>query len=459
MKARKFHRLNTDFSIIEIITAEVTEKLDDYDSVEFSSNENLSNGEIVILNDIPFIITNTKYIKNNANEYQGYEFAYRANESIVMGINVKNSPIPTEINYLLGNTFGTYNFPDADTLLATVDAEIWNCNDLFKYLNEVKAYTIQFNYNITDNYVYTSVNIEKQDENHIDDIQSLILSVDVNSDLLADFPEDNLVNEINFRLNQAGELEVISDFLNNAYLQDDELYIDYNQTVNTLSFVERILSSTDYQYTIELDSSQLATAIYPSLSGGVAMQQWGTINISPGTVLHYVNEDGEQEGEAITAIFNKDNGSYFMYYLDYENNDFGDYGDNYFINVDAQNKLKFKELNVNEESPINVYLAMQEEYVKMFESAIKIDVEINNILEEMEIGTIVTMKFKEAYNLLSKGEDVKAVSTQILEKKYSIIDENNKGNIEYTTSDDGINIKALVKGQLQSLKNIMISRG
>ncbi len=389
MRVRKFHRLNEGFGFIEISSIIITQKKDDYDTIEFTSYEKLSNGEIVIVNNEPFIITIPIYKKDETNTYSGFEFAKRAEESIPMGILAQNETITDEVNYLLGNTFGAYNFPDADTLLCTIDGDIWNCNDLFKYLNEEKRYTISFDYDITDDYVYTTVNIIKEDK---------------------------------------------------------------------LSQTEVILKSKDFTYEIELDSSQVATAIYPNLSEAEAINGWNSLNVSPGTQMQYYDEQGKVTGDIITADFNKDENSYFMYILDYDSNDFGDYGVNYFINADEQNILKFKAIDVNETNPMNIYLKMQEEFVKLIESSIKVKIEINENIGELNVGTVLVAHLGESYNLLSKGDDVKVVSTEVIEKKIEVIDEN-ESKISYTTSDDGVKIKALIQGKFQKLKNIITARG
>lgn len=389
MNVKKFHRLNEGFGFVKISSPVIIQKKDDYDTIEFTSDEKLSNGEIVVVGDEPFVIRNTTYIKNQSNEYSGEEFASRCNDSIVYGFVALNEPIHTGVNYLLGNTFGDYIFPDSETLNCTIEGEIWNCNDLFKYLNEEKGYTISFNYNITGDYVYTTVSIIKEDK---------------------------------------------------------------------LDQTEVILESKDFTYEIELDSNQLATAIYPNLQESGAVEAWSELNVSPGINMQYYDEQGALTGDIIVSEFNKDNGSYFMYILDYDSNDFGDYGSNNFMNADEQNILKFKAIDVNETNPINIYLKMQEEYIKLVESSIKVKLDINENINELHIGTILVAHLGESYNLLSKGEDVKVISTEIIEKKIEFIDENEQ-KISYTTSDDGIKLKALVQGKLQSLKNIITARG
>lgn len=389
MKVRKMHRLNEGFDFVEISSVVVTQKKNDYDTIEFTSDEKLSNGEIIIVGDEPFIISPSKYIKGQSNEYSGYEFAKRAEESIPMGIVALNETIEEDVNYLLGNTFGAYIFPDASTLTCTIEGEILNCNDLFKYLNEEKGYSITFDYEITDYYIYTTVSIIKEDK---------------------------------------------------------------------LDQTEVILKDSDFTYEIELDSSQLATAIYPNLSEAGAIEAWSELNVSPGTSMRYYDEQGQQTGDTIVAEFNKDNGSYFMYILDYDSNDFGDYGINNFMNADEQNILKFKSIDVSETNPINIFLKMQEEFIKLVESSIKVNLDINENIEELNVGTVLVAHLDEAYNLLSKGEDVKVISTEVIEKKIEFIDENEQ-KISYTTSDEGIKLKALVQGKLQSLKNIITARG
>jgi hypothetical protein len=383
------HRLNEGFDFVEISYVVVTQKKNDYDTIEFNSYEKLSNGEIIIINDEPFVIKNTKYPKGQINEYSGNEFACRAEDSIVYGFVALNETITTGVNYLLGNTFGAYYFPDLNTLTCTIEGEIWNCNDLFKYLNEEKGYSVLFDYRITDDYVYTTVSI---------------------------------IHESN------------------------------------LSETEVVLKSSDFSYEIELDSTQLATAIYPKLDEAGAINAWSEINISPGTNLRYRDEEGKETGDTIRADFNKDKGSYFMYILDYDSNDFGDYGYNYFINTDQQNVLKFKAIDVSETHFINIYLKMQEEFIKLVESSIKVKLEINENIDELNVGTVVVAHLDEPYNLLSKGEDVKVISTEIIEKKIDVIDENEQ-KISYTTSDDGISLKALINGNLQSVRNIITARG
>lgn len=389
MRVRKFHRLNEGFGFAEISSIVITQKKDDYDLINFTSDEKLSNGEIVIVNNEPFIITNPTYKKDETNSYHGYEFAYRAKDSIPCGIVAQNEPIPDKINYLLGNTFGAYNFPDADTLTCTIKGEIWNCDDLFKYLNEEKGCTINFSYNITADYVYTNISI---------------------------------INE------------------------------------NKLNQTEVVLKPSDFTYEIELDSSQLATAIYPNLDESGAIDAWLSLNVSPGTSMQYYDEQGKTTGEIIVSSFNKDEGSYFMYILDYDSNDFGDYGSNYFFNADEQNILKFKAINVNETNPMNIFLKMQEEFIKLAESSIKVKLEINDNIEELNIGTVLVAHLKESYNLLSQGDDVKVISTEIIEKKIEVIDEN-ESKITYTTSDEGIQLKALINGKMQRLRNIIKARG
>ena len=385
MEVKKFHRLNEDFDIIDINNVNVNKKKDEYDQISFKGKD-IVNGNIIVVDNIPYIVRDT-ILSDGGNDYTGEEFLSRAKDSVPWMFAVKNKTAGSGINYLLSNTFSYYNFPDRDTVLLTIEGELYNCHDLFNYLRDELDYTINCTYQITNDYIFTTVNIVK---------------------------ETNLNN------------------------------------------TEVILDSDEYICNITIDSNVLATALYPKLDTSDAVIGWGILSVEAGTQLRYWDEQGLETGDPIISQFTKDNGSYYIYYLDYDQNDFCDYGLNNHLNTSPTNILRYVEVDVDQTHPVNILLDLQKEFIKIMESSVKIDVQIYTKLD-LKIGDVLILDLDQPTNLLSVGEDVSRISVKIIGKDIMYIDEN-ETNVSYTTSDSGTDLGLLLDGKLTSVKNLITKR-
>ncbi|MDR0911094.1 MAG: hypothetical protein LBM96_00655 [Methanobrevibacter sp.] len=311
------HRINTQLNNIEIFNVKITEVLNDFDSLTFTTKtNNLMNGNIVIVNNIPFIILKTKNKNNKLITYECKEYAYRCKDSQPILIKLNNNTDAGAVNRCLNNAFDIVSFSDINNLKFTITG-IYNANEILEYCRDNLNYNWRFNYTFDENNQIT-----------------VALRLTSNEEM-------NNIKEIYNHNDFQYTLTTESDNIASA------LYPDLNE-------VEMI----DLWYSLEIP---IGTRLF--YKSNEDNNEWVDI------------------GEEIVSYIYKPANSFYIYNPNLDEYDFNNYGVNQKNYDNIANNLKFKKINVQQDNIINIFLDLQAEYLNLVDSQVKIDVTLLNTKE------------------------------------------------------------------------------